>query len=405
MPDPARPIDRRLVLLLAVTCGAAVANLYYPQPLLDAIARALDVGDAAAGALVTVAQVGYVVGLLLLVPLGDLVDRRRLIVLVLLAGAATQVVAASAPSFAVLAAATTVVGVTAAVAQVVVPLAASLAAEEERGRVVGTVMSGLLIGILAARTVSGALAELGGWRLVLGVSSGAMVLLAAVLWRALPSVPGASDLRYPALLRSVGTLIREERLLRERMWIGATLMAGFSALWTAIAFLLAREPYGYSEAAIGLFGLAGLAGAAIAPVAGRLADGGRGSWATTAFLTALPASWVLLELGGRSVLALIAGIVLFDLGVQGGQISNQSAIYALRPEARSRITTAYIVAYFLGGVAGSLGGATTYGAGGWDAVCALGGGVSLVGLASWAWVQRRARRPAPATASGAPTAR
>ncbi|MGX6449271.1 MFS transporter, partial [Patulibacter sp. S7RM1-6] len=386
---PAPRMDRRLVLLLAVTCGAAVANLYYVQPLLDTVADALGVGTGTAGLLVTASQIGYCAGLALLVPLGDLVERRRLIVALLILAGLAQAVSAAAPAFAVLAAGLVLAGVCSVAAQVVVPMASSLAAEHERGQIVGTVMSGLLVGILLARTLSGLLAEVGGWRLVFAVAAVAMLVLAAVLWQRLPDLPPTARGGYGALLRSVLALVGEERVLRQRMWLGALSMGGFSVLWTAVAFLLAGEYYGYGDGVIGLFGLAGLAGAAMAPVAGRLADAGHGRLAQTGALVALPLSWGLLALGGTSLVALLAGIVLLDFAVQGTQITNQSAIYALQPEARSRVTTAYMVAYFLGGVAGSSAASAVYAAGGWGAVCALGAGMALVGLASWLVFARR----------------
>lgn len=406
MSSPAAPrIDRRLVLLLAVTCGTAAANLYYAQPLLNTIASALGVSEGTAGLLVTASQVGYVAGLALLVPLGDLLERRRLIVGLLVLAAIGQLVSAVAPSFAVLAAALLVVGVASAVAQIVVPLASSLAADDERGAVVGTVMSGLLIGILLARTLSGLLAEIGGWRFVFAVAAGVMLILAAVLQRSLPVVAPTTDVRYPALLRSVVRLVGEERLLRERMLLGATGMAGFSVLWTSIAFLLGGAPYHYGDGVIGLFGLAGLAGALMAPVAGRLADRGHGRLASTIGLVALPISWLLLDLGGTSLVALLVGIIVLDFAVQAVQITNQSTIYALRPDARSRITTAYMVAYFLGGVSGSLGSAVAYSAGGWDAVCGLGLAIALIGLIAWVWVARRdAKAAGAAKATATPDA-
>lgn len=392
-------MDRRLVVLLAVTCGVAVSSLYVAQPLLDTIGSAFGVSDGTAGLLVTASQLGYVVGLALLVPLGDLLERRRLIVALLVLAALGQVVSTVAPGFAVLAASLALVGVTSAVAQIVVPLASSLAAEDERGKVVGTVMSGLLIGILLARTLSGLLAEVGGWRLVFAVVAGALLVLAAVLWRFLPTAHAPADVRYPALLRSVLTLVREEGELRERMLLGAVGMATFSVLWTAVAFLLAREPYGYGDGVIGLFGLAGLAGALMAPLAGRAVDAGHGRLATTGALVVLTLSWLLLALGGTSVVALLVGIVALDFAVQGLQITNQSTVYALRPDARSRITTAYMVAYFLGGVAGSIGASAVYAAGGWDAICVLGGGIALLGLGSWGVFARRHRARAARTAA------
>jgi predicted MFS family arabinose efflux permease len=386
--DPQTSIDRRLVLLLAFTCGAAAANLYYAQPLLHTIADAFSVSTATAGLLVTAAQVGYALGLAFVVPLGDLLERRRLIVALILVCAAGQAVAAISPGFGVFALALGVVGIASAVAQIIVPMSSSLAAEHERGTVVGTVMSGLLIGILTARTVSGLLAGLLGWRAVFVIAAAIMLALAAALRWALPVVRPTEELRYPTLLKSVVSLVREEPLLRQRMALGAASMGCFSMLWTAIAFLLSGPPFNYSSTVIGLFGLAGIAGALAAPVAGRLADRGRGTFATSAALVALLASWGLLVLGGHSVPALIAGIMLLDLGVQGIQISNQSAIYALRPNARSRLTTAYMVAYFAGGASMSAAASALYASDGWNGVCVLGAVVATVGLAIWLVTER-----------------
>ena len=360
--DPQTPVSRRLVLLLAVTCGAAVANLYYAQPLLHTLAQTFSVSQSTAGLLVTASQIGYAIGLAFLVPLGDLLERRRLIVVILLVCGAGQAVAAAAPGFGVFALALGVVGVSSAVAQIIVPMASSLAADHERGRVVGTVMSGLLIGILSARTASGILAGLLGWRAVFVIATVVMVVLAATLRWALPRVPPTESLPYGSLLRSVGRIVVEEPLLRQRMALGAAVMGCFSALWTSIAFLLSGPPYNYGNTAIGLFGLAGIAGAMIAPIAGRLSDQGKGKLATSAALLILLASWGLLLLGGHSVVLLVLGIVALDLGVQGVHISNQSAIYALRPDARSRITTAYMLAYFAGAAAMSAAASARYGA-------------------------------------------
>ena len=388
-------LDRRVVLLLAVACGASVANLYYAQPLLDVIARALGVSSGAAGLLVTASQVGYAAGLVFLVPLGDLLDRRRMVSRMLLVTALGLALAAAAPSFAVLALAIGVVGVTSVVAQMLVPLAGSLAAEHERGKVVGDVMSGLLLGILLARTASGLIAEVGGWRLVYVIAAGLMVALSAVLARTLPPTPPVTDLRYRELLRSVGALVRDEPLLRRRMAYGAMGMASFSVLWTAIAFLLSGAPFHYGEGTIGLFGLAGLVGAGAAQGAGRLADRGHGHAATGAFLAAIAIAWVLLALGGTSLALIIAGIVLLDLGIQGQHILNQSTIYTLAPDARSRVTTAYMTNNFLFGALGSAGASAAWSAGGWGAVSALGIGLAAIGLLAWALehvtVARRAR--------------
>ncbi|MBV9803001.1 MAG: MFS transporter, partial [Solirubrobacterales bacterium] len=330
-------ISRPLVLLLAFICGAAVANLYYAQPLLHTISRAFSVSSGQAGLLVTASQAGYVLGLALLVPLGDLLERRRLIAVILVVSAGALGLAAAAPSFAVFAIAVAIVGVSAVVAQIIVAMSSSLASGTERGRVVGTVMSGLLIGILVARTISGIAAEFLGWRAVFVMAAVAMMILASVLRCVLPRVPPTERLSYPQLLRSVLALVRGEPLLRQRMLIGATAFGCFSVLWTSVAFLLAGAPYHYGNAVIGLFGLAGLAGALIAPVAGRLSDRGHGRLAMTGSIFVLLLSWGALAFGESSVVALIVGIVLLDLGAQAMHISNQSAIYTLHGQARSRL--------------------------------------------------------------------
>ena len=381
--DLGQGISRRLVILLAVASGAAVANVYYPQPLLHTLAGAFKVSNGLAGLLITVTQIGFVVGLALLVPLGDLLERRRLITTTLCVTAVAQALATAAPSFAVFAAAAGLASVTAVVAQVIVPMSSSLAAEHERGRVVGSVMSGLLIGILLARTASGVIAGLLGWRAVFAFAAAAMLVLAAVLRRALPRIPPTAELPYRQLLGSVLALVRDEPVLRQRMALGAAGFGCFSVLWTSLAFLLSGAPYHYGHIVIGLFGLAGVAGASVAPVAGRLADRGHGRLATNAGLAVLLASWGVLTLGKGSVIALLIGIVLLDLGVQGLHITNQSTIYALRPEARSRLTTAYMVANFLGGALLSALTSALYSSDGWAGVCTLGVITASLGIAVW----------------------
>ena len=264
-----------------------------------------------------------------------------------------------------------------------IPFASTLAADEERGRVIGSVMSGVLIGILLARTFAGLVAQVAGWRTPFAIAAVVMLVLAATLRRALPDVAIPSDLPYRQALRSILALVREEPVLRRRMAYGASGFAGFSVLWTSVAFLLAREPYGYNEATIGLFGLAGLVGAGAAQVSGRLHDRGRTKLSTGAFLAAILVGWGLLALGTHSVAAVIAGIVVLDLGVQGQHILNQSTIYELRPEARSRLTTAYIATQFAGGALGSAASSLAWTAGGWEAVCAIGAAIATAALAYW----------------------
>lgn len=380
---PEQVLSSGLVLLMAAATGVAVASNYYAQPLLPTMARAFGVSPAGAGCIVTVAQLGYGLGLLLIVPLGDLVERRGLVVGMSLLAAAGLFTTALAPSLAVVLVGTALTGLFSVVAQILVPFAATLAAPERRGQVVGTVMSGLLLGILLARTVAGALADLGSWRTVYWVGGAAMLLAAAVLRRALPRHHDPAGLSYPRLLLSIAGLFREEPALRLRALLGATIFAAFSVLWTSMGFLLAAPPYGFSAGAIGLFGLAGVAGALAASAAGRLGDRGQGERATGWGLVILLLSWGLLALAPRSLIAFAAGVVLLDLAVQGVHISNQSRIYRLAPEARNRITAGYMTCYFVGGATGSLVSAAAYSRAGWTGVTVVGAGVSALALALW----------------------
>jgi predicted MFS family arabinose efflux permease len=389
-----RPLSRGLVLLMAIACGAAVANIYYAQPLLSTIAHRFSISDGTAGLLVTASQVGYAAGLVLLVPMGDLLERRRLITRIMLITVLALAATAASPSFILLAAALVIVGLTSVVAQILVPLASMLAAEHERGRVVGHVMSGLLVGILVARTASGVIAQAGGWRLVFGVSAALMLALCAVLRAALPEVRPTTTLSYPGLLRSVARLVIEQPTLRIRMLYGALGMGQFSVLWTTIAFLLSGSPYRYGDATIGLFGLVGLAGALAAQAAGRLADRGHHHRSTGSFFLVMLISWTLIAAGKTSLGALIAGIALLDLGIQGAQITNQSVIYRLAPSARSRLTTAYMTAVFASAAISSALASTIYDAGGWSAVSVLGGALAGAGVLVWLLEQALRRRRA-----------
>jgi predicted MFS family arabinose efflux permease len=392
LPPPANSgsdrLDRRLVALFAITTGVAVANIYYVQPLIDVIGEAFHVSNAIAGLLVALSQLGYLLGLAFLVPLGDLFERRRLIAVMLGLAAVAAAACAAAPGFAALAGGLVILGVLSVAAQVVVPLASSMAGEDERGQVVGTVMSGLLIGILSARIFSGLIAELAGWRAVYGLAAIGMAALALALRQMMPlAPPPQSPIGYRRTLRSVIALIHREPVLRQRMAMGLCSFASFAILWTSLTYLLSGEPFEYGEGIIGVFGVAGIAGASIAPVSGRLADRGHARLALTAFLVLLLFSWGVLALGRNSAVVLVVGIIALDLGTQGAQINNQTTIYALEPEARSRITTAYLVAGFCGMTLGSTLAALVYSAAGWYAVCGL--GAAFVSLALAIWVATR----------------
>lgn len=351
--------------------GLSVANNYYAQPLLPTIGRSLHLSTATAGLMVTVAQIGYAAGLILLLPLGDLVERRRLSVgLSAISGLGLFWMAASTSVWSLLAAAL-VVGASTVVAQVLVSYVATLAGPEERGRVVGVVMSGLLLGVLLARTVAGGLAEAGTWRVVYWVAGAMMIVQAGVLrWRL---APYREDHRsgYGQLIASVPALLKDEPLLRRRAFYGFCSFGTFSVLWTSIAFLLAHR-FHYSSGIIGLFGLAGAGGAGAALLAGRLSDRGWTRRSTRITSALLLGSWAVLWAGGRHAALLVVGIVLLDVGVNGLHITNQGEIYRIRPEARSRITAAYMFIYFAGGAAGSVLSATFYGLAGWGGVCIVG---------------------------------
>ncbi|GAA2345716.1 MFS transporter [Streptomyces violaceusniger] len=380
-------LSRAMVLLLAVVCGAAVANIYYAQPLLPVISRALGVSQGAGGLVVTVSQIGYALSLALLVPLGDVLERRRLVTVLLGLSAVAVLGAAASPSLGFLLVAIAVVGVTSAVAQIVVPMAASLAPDHQRGSAVGTVMSGLLIGIMIARTVAGVLAQIGNWRLVFVFAAVLMAILAVVLRLVLRRVPPSENTTYPQLLRSVLALVRTESLLRRRMALAAVGMGCFTVLWTASSFLLAGRPYGFGPAVIGLFGLAGVVGAAAAAKAGRLADRGHGRRVTTGGLALLAVSWPVLAVAGvggpTGVIALTVGIIALNLAQQALLISHQSAIYRRVPHARSRVTTALMVSAFAGATVASALTAALYPLVGWLGVSVLGLVIALVGAGIW----------------------
>ncbi|MBB5430460.1 MFS transporter [Nocardiopsis composta] len=385
-------IGRGLLLLMSAATGLAVAGNYFAHPLLDRIAGDLGMGPATAALVVTAAQAGYGAGLLLLVPLGDIVERRRLAVALYAATALFLAVSALAPNGPVLVAGTVLTALTSVAAQVVVGYAAGAAAPQERGRVIGTLMTGLLIGVLLARTASGALSELAGWPTVYWVNAVLMALVAVALRLLMPRALPEQRLSYPALLASTLALFASEPLLRWRAAIGAVTMAAFSLMWTALTLLLAGPSYGWSEASIGLVGLLGVAGAATATVAGRLADRGRVQAVSGAGVALLLVAWAPLLAGGGALAPLLLGVLLVDSAQQAVLNSSQNVIYALRPEVRNRLNSAYMTCYFAGGAVGSALTAAVWTGGGWTGVSALGAALSAAGLVLWL-LERRAARP------------
>ena len=368
-------------MLLATIAGVSAANIYFNQPLLDDL-RATYTGEAAwVGSVPAATQLGYAAGMLLLAPLGDRFDRRRLILMQIAGLMLALSVAALAPTLAILAVASFAIGVLATIAQQAVPFAAELAPPAERGHAVGTVMSGLLLGILLARTAAGFIAQYLGWRMVFAASVVALLALAAVVIARLPKSRPTSTLSYSRLLASMWQLARELPGLREASLTGAALFAAFSAFWSILTLLLARAPFHLGPQAAGLFGIVGAAGALAAPLAGRFADK-RGPCAVISLSIVLVAlSFVVFGLSATSIVGLIVGVVVLDIGVQAAQISNQARIYALKPEARSRVNTVFMVCYFIGGATGSALSALAWRRFGWTGVCATGFAFALVAAA------------------------
>ncbi|MCD2113631.1 MFS transporter [Rhodococcus rhodochrous] len=394
-----------VLLLMAVATGLCVGGNYFNQPLLDSIAEALDTSRSAAASTVTVAQVAYALGLLFLVPLGDMFPQRRLAVMLMLAAAAGQGLSGFAPNIGVLVVGTAIAGLFSVAAQVLVPFAATLATPESRGRAVGTVMSGLLVGILVARSVAGILAELGdSWTTVYRVSTVAMVIVALALWRVLPATPPVVRQGYGSTLRSLGTLIVTHPRLRTRTLLGGLGFASVGALFSTMAFLLSDPPFGLDDLQIGLVGLAGVAGAFAATAAGRLVDRGYGPPTTAVGVVTLVASWAALAAGGSSLVWFVVGMLVVDLALNLVHITNQNIVYALDPDARSRVNSVYMTGYFVGAASGSALGTMAWSAGGWTAVCVLGVGLAALAGVVWALDLRLAARmrARSATATGGP---
>ena len=386
---PVLPRARRgLLPFLGMASGASVATIYYNQPLLLEITRTFHVSPGSGGAIAVATQLGYAAGILLFVPLGDVVERRKLIVRLFGAVSLALIGAGLAPSFGALLAASVAIGVTAAVTHILVPIAPELADPGEDGRAIGTVMSGLLLGVLLGRAAAGAIAELLGWRsvfLLAAVSTGAFVPL--LRWR-MPPLPPPQPVRYGAALRSLWDLLREEPVLRDASTISFLVFASFIAFWTNLAFFLGSPHYRLGAGVAGSFGLLGAGGAVAASLAGRLADRHGTRFTLTLALGLLSAGYVLLWVWGYHIAGLIVGLIVLDAGQQGMQISNQTRIFALSTTARSRINTVYMIIFFLGGAMGSALSAAAWSRWQWSGVC--GWGLAMLALA---WL-RHARGPA-----------
>ncbi|MEV8515413.1 MFS transporter [Dactylosporangium sp. NPDC051484] len=393
-PAPESGISRSMVLLMAFAVGAIVADLYYVQPLLPDLSADLGGSADTVGLSVTVTQLGYAAGLILLVPLGDLLANRALVVGMLTVGSVALAATAAAPGPLALLLSLAVVGLSSTAINVLIQLAASLARDHERGRVVGTLMTGLFLGVLLARTVAGAVGELAGWRAVYILGAVLIAALAVALRVKLPALSARGGSTYPRLLTSVVAIVRREPFLRRRMAFGFAGFAAFQLLWTSLPFLLSGDPYRYSSATIGLFGLVGAAGVLCAQVAGRLLDRGLAHPATGVLALCLATAWALAFAGRTELIVLVIGIVLLDIGVQGVHVLNQTRIYVYEPAIRARVTTAYMTAYFLGGAFGGGLAVSLVPRAGWAGVCIAGGALAAVTTLLWL-TDRRVAEPAP----------
>ncbi|WP_377701886.1 MFS transporter [Pseudoduganella sp. UC29_71] len=410
--------SRLMTLLFSISCGISVANVYYAQPLLDALAGDFGITHAAVGMVIAATQLGCALALLFVVPLGDLLDRRRLTLVQLSLLSAALLAVGFAPTAPLLLCGMLAVGLLGtAMTQGLIAYAAATAPPAERGRIVGTAQAGVLIGLLSARTVAGLLADLAGWRAVYWTSAALVLVLGAILSRALPApgrralqggagatgaasiardagtgaaagapggTPHATPLRYPQLLRSMLTMLLTDRTLQVRGVIAMLMFGALSIFWTALVLPLSSPPWSLPHSAIGAFGLIGVIGALAAARTGQLADRGLGQRTSGVALTLLVAAWLPLAFTGQSLWALAAGIIVLDLAGQAIHVTNQSMIFSRHPDAHSRVVGCYMMFYAAGSGLGAMASTRMYAAAGWLGVCALGAGVSLAALLFWA---------------------
>ncbi|WP_348630168.1 MFS transporter [Rhizobium sp. CIAT894] len=376
-------LSSRLAVLFAIAGGIAVGNLYWAQPLLTEIASALQVSTGRVGLLVTMTQIGYAVGVLLIVPLGDVLARRSLIPGVMACSALALLGGALSPNFMVLAVALAAVGMTTVAGQLLTPLAGDLASPEERGKVVGTIVSGLLAGILLSRTVSGVLSDAFGWRVLYGVAALCTLLMAAVLWFVIPAEQPRPRVAYRKLILSVFQIVGRYRTVQVTLLIGALAFSVFTLFWTGLTFLLSAPPHSYSVAQIGLVGLVGLAGALAARRVGRFHDRGWSVTVTGLAICLATASLLVATVGAGCILMVLLAVLLLDVAIQAVNVLNQSRILSVDPASRSRLNTAFVACNFVGGAVGSALSGPLWSWGGWTALMLCGVSLAVLALAIW----------------------
>jgi predicted MFS family arabinose efflux permease len=355
-PAPAPPpqLTRVNLWLMTIGAGMVVANNYYNQPLLAEIAKTFQVPEARAGTVAMLTQVGYAIGLLFIIPLGDMLRRKRLILVDFVLIMLSLLLAAFAPNIYTLMAASLLIGATSVVPQLFVPMAAQLAKPEARGRAVGTVMSGLLIGILCSRTLSGFVGAHLGWRAMFLIAAGLMLVLWVALYFLLPEVHPEFKGNYKSLMRSLVHLFRTEPKLRLASARGALSFACFGGFWTTLVFLLEAPPFNAGSDVAGAFGLVGAGGALMASVMGRLSDRFDTRYLLTGALSLIIQSYMIFGFFSYSMIGLVVGVILLDLGLQASHIANQTMVFSLNPQARNRLNTVYMFTYFMGGATGTL---------------------------------------------------
>ena len=380
LPPPIQTSSRPPVFLLALGAGATIANLYYSQPILPRIAADFHLPGPAAGYVTVAAQAGYAAGLLFIVPLGDVVERRTLIMSSIFGAGAMLLAAAAAPTLPVLIGLSVLLGFFSISPQLLIPFAATLAAPEQRGRIVGTVTAGLLAGILTGRLAGGFVGSSIGWRPLYVAAGVGMGLLGVAIWLCLPRQIAASPSKLRDLPSSVVTLFLREAELRRHLLMGAAAFAAFSAFWTSLTFYLASRPNPLGGKIAGLFGLLGIAGVVTAPLAGRLADRLPARTLNGASLGLVSVSFIPMAFAAYSLVWLVLGAVLMEVGVQCNLVASQSRLHALAPEARSRINALYMAGYFAGGATGSALGPWCLKLAGWPILCAVACALALVGL-------------------------
>ena len=382
-------LTKPLTFLMAAVCGITVANLYYIQPLEAQIAAAFHVTQNAAGIAAMLTQIGYALGLLLFVPLGDMAERRSVILRMLMLVAGSLLAAGWSPIYAVLLVAMFVTGLTTIVPQLVIPYAAQLSQPEEQGKTIGDVMSGLLIGILLSRAFSGLVGSVAGWRAVYWIAAGLTLVLAVIIRFTFPKSESHTEMSYPDLLKSIPGLVQNQRSLRESALNGFFMFGSFSAFWTSLIFLLETPHYHMGAREAGLFGFAGAAGALAAPLIGKAADRKSPRFTVGIGVLLSTLAYLCFSFFGFTLWGLIVGVIVLDLGNQCGQVSNMARVQALGDSMRSRNNTVYMFSYFIGGAAGSFLGTLFFQHFGWHGVCTVGLSFQLAAILTHFLIYRK----------------